>query len=42
VTVTSTPPTGDTGKNPAAYAMFIAGLCGLAATVIMLRKKDED
>ncbi|MDE7121991.1 MAG: Cna B domain protein, partial [Oscillospiraceae bacterium] len=39
--VTSTPATGDTGKNPVAVTMCIVGLCGLALTIVMLRKKDQ-
>ncbi|MDE7122408.1 MAG: Cna B domain protein, partial [Oscillospiraceae bacterium] len=39
--VTSTPATGDPGKNPVAVTMCIVGLCGLALTIVMLRKKDQ-
>ena len=38
--VRSTPPTGDAGKNPAAYVLCLAGLFSLTA-VILLRKKDD-
>ena len=40
--VTSIPATGDPGKNPIAVTMCIVGFCGLALTIVMLRKKDEN
>ena len=40
--VRSTPPTGDAGKNPAAYVLCLAGLCGLTAAVLLRKKDDRD
>ncbi len=40
--VRSTPPTGDAGKNPAAYVLCLAGLFGLTAAVLLRKKDDRD